>query len=259
MSLANKKLSTTYGSILNVDNANTGVTSSLQTIKDGVGNTTAVRVSDRSCVVRPGTNSTSSFLVENAAGDDILVVDSTNADVKVNGVYVNTSVHKFGIMDMSVTSGYHYAMMSGNAMQYDLGDDMSVFGLANGTDPSTSVALSSDAKFKNLCYWYISSKIKIDQVHYMASTDSSATINFHLMSYAMATGSGSDAGDLTDGSVVASTGVITTGDDRISNGTFTISGTQTANAGRVILCVVEESDGSDDITASVSVKYHYVQ
>ena len=107
MSLANKKLSTTYGSILNVDNANTGVTSSLQTIKDGVGNTTAVRVSDRSCVVRPGTNSTSSFLVENAAGDDILVVDSTNADVKVNGVYVNTSVHKFGIMDMSVTSGYH--------------------------------------------------------------------------------------------------------------------------------------------------------
>ena len=256
MSLANKKLSTTYGSILNVDNANTGVTSSLQTIKDGVGNTTAVRVSDRSCVVRPGTNSTSSFLVENAAGDDIFVVDSTNAEAKANGHYVNTQFKNFGLYDISPTAGNHYAMIAAPGMYALGGSTYTPLSFGSGTDPDTSKTIGSLGYLHNPIYWYLHSNITIDAIFVMATAQGTTTANFHLFSYTLTTGSGSTAGDLADGTLLAHNGsALTLGDDRVSTTTMTIDSADVA-AGKVILAFVENIGSTDDVTIQVEVKYH---
>ena len=75
------------------------------------------------------------------------------------------------------------------------------------------------------------------------------------MSYSIVTGSGSTAGDLTNGAVLADhASVITTGADRVSNGIITI---QTANVDneKAIIVFAEASD-TDDMTVQVNIQYH---
>ena len=82
------------------------------------------------------------------------------------------------------------------------------------------------------------------------------------MQYNVVTGSGSTAGDLSSGVVLAQTGSasdslspITIGDDRASNGTLTINQAN-VDGGKAIVAFVEETDGTDDISVQLSLKYH---
>ena len=81
------------------------------------------------------------------------------------------------------------------------------------------------------------------------------------MSYTVASGSGSGAGDLSSGAVLAQTGSssgslspVTTGADRVSNGTLTIN-TADVNSGKALVVFAEASD-TDDFTIQVNIKYH---
>ena len=82
------------------------------------------------------------------------------------------------------------------------------------------------------------------------------------MCYSVVTGSGSTAGDLSSGAVLAQTGSnsgslspITIGDDRASNGTLTIN-TANVNSGKVVVAFIENVGGTDDVSVQLSVKYH---
>ena len=82
-----------------------------------------------------------------------------------------------------------------------------------------------------------------------------------VMQYDIVAGAGSTAGDLTNGVVLAQTGSdasslspITTGADRVSNGTLTIN-TANVNDGVAIVCFAEASD-TDDMTLQLNIKYH---
>lgn len=256
MSLANKKLSTTYGSLLNVDNSNTGVTSSLQTVKDGVGNTTAVKVSDRSCSITPGTNSTSAFLVENASGDDIFVVDATNKEAKVNGHYVNTQFKSFGVHDISPSAGSHHAMIAMTGFAATSSTSWAAPDFGSGTDPATSISFGAGSYLLTPIYWYLHSNITIDAVFVIASADASTTANFHLFSYDIVTGSGSTAGDLSNGTLLAHNGsALALNSDRASTTTMTIDSAD-VSSGKVIVAFVENIGGTDDVSVNMEVKYH---
>ena len=81
------------------------------------------------------------------------------------------------------------------------------------------------------------------------------------MSYSIVTGAGSTAGDLTSGAVLAQTGSssgslspVTTGADRVSNGTLTIN-TADVDSGKALVVFAEASD-TDDFTIQVNIKYH---
>ena len=81
------------------------------------------------------------------------------------------------------------------------------------------------------------------------------------MSYSLVSGAGSTAGDLTSGAVLAQTGSaddnlspVTTGADRVSNGTLTIN-TADVDSATAILVFAEASD-TDDMTVQVNIKYH---
>ena len=130
-----------------------------------------------------------------------------------------------------------------------------------GTNPVTSITITSATLELVPSIWLLQQNITIDEVQYIMASDAASTINLHVMQYDLVTGSGASAGDLTSGVVLAQTGSdssslspVTTGADRVSNGTLTIN-TANVNDGKAIILFAEASD-TDDMTIQVNIKYH---
>tara|TARA_Y100001963_G_scaffold123951_1_gene174366 strand:+ start:3730 stop:4518 length:789 start_codon:yes stop_codon:yes gene_type:complete len=261
MSLTNKTIASSYGDILQVDNSGSGRTADGTAIKDGLGQSTALTLGSNKVKITPSSDSTTAVVVENASGTDLLVVDSSNSSIKAGNTqsYLNTQIKEFGVFDMSPTADTHHPMVAMNSMlsggTATIWTPTADFG--TGTDPATTFSFSSGGELIVPTYWYVPTAITIDEVRVIASTDAADTLNFHLFSYAMGTGTGVGAGDLSDGTLLAHNGSsLTTGDDRITTTTLTIDSANTA-ADRVILAFVENVGDTNDITAQLIVKYHY--
>ena len=260
MALTNKTIASSYGDILQVDNSGSGRTANGTAIKDGLGQTTALTLGSDKVKITPSSDSTTAVVIENASGTDLLVVDSSNSSIKAGTTqsYVNTQINDFGVFDMSPTADTHHPMVAMSGLDSVSNTDWTpstAFG--TGTDPATTLSISSGAENIVPVLWYVPTAITIDEVRVIASTDAADTLNFHLFSYAIGTGTGSGAGDLTDGTLLAHNGsTLTTGDDRITTTTLTVDSANTA-ADRVILAFVENVGDTNDITAQLIVKYHY--
>ena len=161
---------------------------------------------------------------------------------------------------MSPVAGTHYPLINGiGTGKGDSGSATFVptTGFGTGTDPATTLTISANSEYILPSLWYIPTAITIDEVRVLGVSAAAETLNFHLFSYAMATGTASGAGDLSDGTLLAHNGsTLTTGDDRITTTTLTVDSANTA-ADRVILAFVENPTDTDDITAQLIVKYHY--
>ena len=259
MSLTNKTIASSYGDILQVDNSGSGRTANGTAIKDGLGQATALTLGSDKVKITPSSDSTTAVTIENASGTDLLVVDSSNSSIKAGTTqsYVNTQIKEFGVFDMSPTADTHHPMVAKNGLDATGNTDLALLSFGTGTDPATTLTLASGAENMVPVLWYVPVAITIDEVRVIASTDAADTLNFHLFSYAMGTGTGSTAGDLTDGTLLAQNGSsLTTGDDRITTTTLTIDSANTA-ADRVILAFVENVGATPDVTAQLIVKYHY--
>ena len=257
MALTNKTVASTYGDILQVDNSGSGRTANGTVIKDGLGNSTALTLGQNKVAITPSSDSTSALTVETSGGTDLLVVDSTNSAVKAGTTqtYANTQIQRFSVHDLQPTDGTHHSMFvdSGWAGLTSL-----TFG--TGTDPATTYTLGTSEANANALVgsiWYIPVAITIDEVRVIAGGEAADTINFHLFSYTLATGTGSGAGDLSSGTLLAHNGsTLTTGNDRVTSTTLTIDSGNVA-ADKVILAFVENVGAATDLTAQLIVIYHY--
>ena len=73
----------------------------------------------------------------------------------------------------------------------------------------------------------------------------------------MASGTGSGAGDLSSGTLLAHNGsTLTTGNDRVTTTTLTIDSANVA-ADKVVIATFENVGATTDVTAQLIVKYHY--
>ena len=258
MALTNKTIASTYGDILQADNSGSGRTANGTTIKDGLGQSTALTLGGDKVKITPSSDSTTALTVETAGGTDLLVVDTSNSAVKVGSTqsYANTQIQRFTCHDLQPTAGTHHSMFVDGA--WAAGVTALTFG--TGTDPATTYSLGSseaNASALTLSIWYIPAAITIDEVRVIAAGESAATVNFHLFSYTMATGTGSGAGDLSSGAVVASTGsTLTTDNDRVTTTTLTIDSANVA-ADKVVVATVENVGATTDLTAQLIVKYHF--
>ena len=63
MSLTGKTLAASYKDILQVDNSNSGVTTSLKQIKDGEGTASALNISDDNVRIAPNNDDTTTTLL----------------------------------------------------------------------------------------------------------------------------------------------------------------------------------------------------
>ena len=258
MALTNKTIASTYGDILQADNSGSGRTANGTTIKDGLGQSTALTLGGDKVKITPSSDSTTALTVETAGGTDLLVVDTSNSAVKVGSTqsYANTQIQRFAVYDAQPSADTHTSMMIDCG--YSSFTPPITFG--TGTDPATTYSLGTseaNASALTLSIWYIPAAITIDEVRVIAAGESAATVNFHLFSYTMATGTGSGAGDLSSGAVVASTGsTLTTDNDRVTTTTLTIDSANVA-ADKVVVATVENVGATTDLTAQLIVKYHF--
>tara|TARA_Y100001963_G_C6754706_1_gene436156 strand:- start:254 stop:1063 length:810 start_codon:yes stop_codon:yes gene_type:complete len=265
-SFTGKSIKNVYKDILHTDNSNNGISGTIKQIKCGDGDATALYLSVRNAKIQPAADTTSNTVIYDADGNALITVDSINDLVKLGiGQHIaNTQYHQFGLFDFSPTAGEHHALMNNSWMPeisvYTGHVNGSAWG-GTGTNPATSLTVASASHELVPAIWLLQANITIDEVNYVMGSDAASTINLHVMQYDIATGSGSTAGDLSNGVVLAQTGSasdslspITTGDDRVSNGTLTIN-TANVNSGKAVMLFAEASD-TDDMTVSVNIKYH---
>ena len=254
-----RNVGTSYKDILQVDNSNNGVATSLKVVKDGLGNQSSLYISDDQVKVKPENDDTTTlFDVQDKDGNTKLVVDTSNDYVKALGHHVNTQIQQFVLHDSDCTAGSHHAMVVGGGTQVT-GSTFTEKIIGTGTDPATTLDVSGDTAYQWVQhFWYVPANITVDSVHLLFSNEDAsggAGINFHVMSYAMST-SGGSYGDLSDGTVVAddsaTTSVLQT---EIRYKTLTVQSADVVS-GRVIVCTME-STTTDDIYANLQLKYHF--
>ena len=265
-SFTGKPMKDVYKDILHTNNSNSGLSTTIKQITCGDGDTTALYLSQRNLKIQPSADSTTNSVIYDASGNALVTVDSTNDLVKagIGQHIVNTQFYQFGLFDFSPTSGEHHALINNSwnseGTIYTGEVNASAWG-GTGTNPATSLTLSSASHELVPALWILQQDIALDSIQYILASDAASNINIHVMQYNIISGSGSTAGDLSSGIVLAQTGSssgslspITTGDNRVSSGTLTIN-TANVDSGKAIVLFAEASD-TDDMTVSVNVKYH---
>ena len=267
-SFTGKPMKDVYKDILHTDNSNSGISGTIKKIKCGDGDSTALGLSVRNVLITPAADTTTNTVITDVDGNALVAVDSTNDLVKIGiGQHTaNTQFKEFGLWDFSPSAGEHHnlttAPMITSASDGDFTGEVNggAWG-GTGTNPITSLVVASAALELIPSLWLLPSNITIDSIQYVMASDAASTINLHVMSYSMNSGSGATAGDLSSGTVLAQTGSdasslspITTGADRVSNGTLTVN-TANVDSGKAIVVFAEASD-TDDMTVQVNIKYH---
>ena len=176
----------------------------------------------------------------------------TSSTVENDNLKINYKM--FGCFDMSVLSNTHHPICatpqglaySGDAWNSQLAN------LGSSTDPGTSLTMtSSTTKHILPCMWYLLDAITIKSGKLITNSDeasSTNTINHHIMSYDIASN-----GDLSNGVVLADATSECNVTTQASSDLNVISAD--VSAGKVIICFVENEDGTDDITTNVTLKY----
>ena len=245
-----------YKDILHTSNSNTGISSTIKQITCGDGDTTALYLSDRNLKVQPSTDSTTNSVIYDANGNALLTVDSTNDLVKagVGQHIVNTQYAHFGqhYTDTAMIAGSHYAI------SYEHSAYEASLLMGTGTDPDTSLTISTTAQETLAHYWYIMDNITIDRVVWFSAADAASgdTTRVHLMVYDIDTGYGSTGGDLSSGAVLADgSDVVNAGREQIYYQQLTI-GTANVDAGKVIMFTFRPDSVNSDYSINATIKYH---
>ena len=71
MALTNNTIASTYGDILQADNSGSGRTANGTTIKDGLGQSTALTLGQNKLHVKPSSDQTDAVVIETAGGTDL--------------------------------------------------------------------------------------------------------------------------------------------------------------------------------------------
>ena len=263
--LTGKTISTSYKSLLRVDDDSSGVGTASSDVTDGEGTKTCLRLWDDGLKVVPQNHDISGvFSVANKAGTNMLVVSTTDSVVKVNAgqEIANTQYAYFGVNYADVSSfaaNKHYpiSFMAANGGA-SLTNDVD-FG--TGTDPDTTFTTAdTDSQYASQLVpmmWYVPDNISIDSVTSIEGADAATgdTTRMHLMSFTFNSGSTSA---LTSGSVLAYNSEVTNaGNEQAYKSTWTVD-SASVTAGKVILAFFRSDSVNSDFSLNITVKYHLV-
>lgn len=258
-SFTGKKIKDVYKDILHTSNSNTGISSTIKQITCGDGDTSALYLSNRNLKIQPSADSTTNTVIYDAGGNALLTVDSTNDLIKagIGQHNVNTQYANFGIgSGDSVWAGAaantHYAVpFNGYANQ-------ALVSIGTGTNPDTSLTISTTADDVTCCFWFIMDNITIDRVVWWSGGDAASgdTTRCHLMSYDIDKNNISTGGDLSSGVVLADGSDITNaGYEQVYYQQMTIQSAD-VNAGKAILFSFRSDSVNSDFSINATIKYH---
>ena len=261
MRVTDKKLKDVYKDILHTDNSNTGISSSLKQVTCGDGDTSALYLSTRGVNIRPSSDTTGTAGVMDSDGNTLFKVDSTNDLIKagIGQHIVNTQYAYFGVQAgdagwAGLVANTHYAVPFANHASTTVAPQS----LGTGTDPASTPTAISAGAHDVMNYWYVPDNITIDAVHWWHGSDAATgdTCRAHLMQYDVVTGTGSTAGDLSNGVVLASGADIS--NDGYEQAYYQTIAPSTANvdAGKVILFTFRSDSVNSDYSINATIKYH---
>ena len=256
MSLSGKTIKNSYVDLLQLDNSNSGVPTSVTRIKDGAGNATSLMVSDDQVRVNPVNDDTiSALVVRTKSGSTVLSVDTTNELVSASGNTVNTQYAYFSVVITHFSGALannHYAIPFANGNNASTSQYIN---LGTGTDPATSFTTSTDAHKLVPVMWYLADNITIDAVYSLEGADAATgdTTRMHLMSYDFTSGA---TNCLTNGTLLAHNSDVTNaGYEQPYLSTWTVDSSDVAS-GKVILAAFRSDSNNSDYSLSIKVKYH---
>jgi len=260
MSFTGKSLKDVYKDVLQTDNSNSGLSTTIKQIKCGDGDSTALYLSTQNVKMQPASDSTTNTIINDKDGNALVAVDSTNDLVKagIGQHTVNTQYAQFGIGSgdsvwAGTSAGNHYAVPFNSIA------NQALVGGGTGTDPATSFTIATTADDMVGVMWYVMDDITIDRVVWWSGGDAATgeTTRAHLMSYTVDSGNSATSGDLSSGAVAAySSDVTNAGYEQAYYNQMTIS-TADVNAGKVLMFFFRaDSSVNSDYTINATVKYH---
>ena len=258
--LTGKTIASNYKSLLRIDDDTNGIDTSLETVTDGEGTPSAIRLSDDQLQIRPQNDDTTTlFGVVSNGGTGLLTVDSTNSVVKANvgQDIVNT---QYATFHMNSTWWATAADDTHTALAYGANQIATYpIGLGTGTDPATTFTTAEGNGTRSAelvpCLWYIQDNITIDAITSIEGADAATgdTTRMHLMSYTFNSGSTSA---LASGAVLAyNSDVTNAGSEQAYKSTWTISSGD-VDAGKVIMAFLKSDSINSDYSANIFIKYH---
>ncbi len=257
MSFVGKKFKNAYGSFLNTNADNNGISISEKAIKDGLGTSSSCTIGKDTLKVRPSADSTEVFSVKDKDGNNLFKVDSSNNKVLtgVSQVYSNTMYKEFGVYDLDPTLNVYYPLPCNTTWEnndaFEADDDIM------GTGPATSLDISSvggfGAEVLIASIWYLPDNITIDSAKAFG-TASGHDLGCKIFSYDIVSSSGATGGDLSNGTELC-TGNIPTTNNALNIATLTVSSAN-VTAGKVILAMIRNETGTNNFTARIQIKYH---
>ena len=249
--LSDQKISNTFKDLLHLDNSNSGITASGETVKDGDGTSSCLGLGTNKFTITPGANSTANVVMNNASGDGLLKVDGVNKLVKVNETQLaaNTQYLRFFGHDIDVATGAHQLVSVGGH------SPNTAKTLGTGTDPAVPT-LSNDADDYIHYLHYVDTNITVDAVSVLsgATTATGDTINFHLVS--LGTTDTVIVDEFTSCTVVAdSASSLNAGYEQFYKNELDIQSAD-VNAGSYLAFTIESSGNNSDYSVNALVRYH---
>ena len=251
MALTNKTIASTYGDILQADNSGSGRTANGTTIKDGLGNSTALTLGQNKLHVKPSSDQTDAVVIETSGGTDLLVVDSTNSAIKLgtSQSYANTQYLRFSANDIDVDSGTHIGVpVSGQTA-----NAVVTFGTsANPAVPTQTVTADDWIHYIH----YVDTNISVDSVQVLvgATAATGDSLNFHLCSLRTTDTTTVDA--WSGITVVADdSGTTNAGYEQFYKVGLTVQSAD-VDAGDYLALTIEGNGTNSDYSVNALVRYH---
>ena len=262
--LTGKTVASGYKSLLRVDDNTNGIDTSAESITDGEGTKSALKLSDDQLNVQPqNDDTTAAFSVRAKGGGALLTVDSTNSVVKagVGQFNVLTQYAYFGI-DNTGSGTYqddtHYPIPFSNMAMTSAVADVD-FGTSTDPDDTFTTA-NTDTQYASQIVpmmWFVPDNISIDSVTSIEGADLATgdTTRMHLKSFTLNSGSTSC---LTAGELLAHNSDVTNdGNEQAYKSTWTVD-EASVSANKVILAFFRQDSENSDYSINITVKYHLV-
>lgn len=259
---ASKTVKDTYNDLLQIDNVNAGIDTTTRPLKDGAGNSSALGISDDIVRVKPVTDDGTAFDVQNKAGTSLFSVDSSGETITAVNNYINTHEAWFNWSKANEADAFTaddtHALGHFGLMANDVATNPFYVAIGTGTDPDTSLSLSSSSLPQLMAYWILPYNITLDLIKiYSANANSSGTTSvIHLVEYDIDTSNSSTSGDLSNGVVIADhTATIQSDRSAVDFHNLTIQQAN-VNSGKCVVASMAVADQTLANSIKMQILYH---
>ena len=250
MALTDKTIANTYKDLLQVENSNNGLNSTM-TVKDGAGVSSCAGLGPNQLIIAPGANAINNFQVADASGNALLKVNGSSqvVNVGVTQSFANTQYLRFGQRNIDVDSGTHIGVPVAGLIP----NDNVTFG--TGANPAVPTISNNGDDFIPYLH-YVDTNITVDAVQVLvgATAATGDSLNFHLCS--LATGDTTTVDEWSGITVVADdSGTTSAGYEQFYRVALDIQSAD-VDAGDYLALTIEGNGTNSDYSVNALVRYH---